>query len=289
MATKKLLDQVELPHGPSVSFRPADFDQAIGQHGVRLEHWRAMRCPVGMVQLGDNRRPKHDHSGCSNGFHYTRVGQLVCLFTSNDEAFKQHDVGTLDGSTVQATPQRFYTETDCDGNVRVLEEPVSIAPFDRFYLTEESITVPHWQLFEASIDGNDRLDYPVVRVHELMDSDGKFYDVGEDFDIKSGWIRWRPGKTPRWDAERNRGQVCGVRYQYRPFWYVERMPHQIRFAQVDDPVAGGRQVVTMPHQMVLVREYVHHDADADPETTLTRTRTQDRRGVAPRDNGFGPR
>lgn len=276
-------------HMNTVSFDPRAFEHGIETQGIKLVHYRAMRCPVGLVELGDNRRPNdHDHN-CSNGYHYTRAGTIVCLFTGNNNSMSQHDVGFLDGSSVQVTAQRYYSEVDCDGDlVAVADRLVSIAPFDRFYLLEENITVPHWQLFEASVTGEDRLDYPVVSVLDLMDSNGVSYKEGRDFDVKRGWIRWGDNR-PTFDHISNKGQICSIRFEYRPFWYVTQLPHQIRFAQIDDPETGKRSVVTMPHSLVLAREYVHHNHEANKDSTPVRTSTEDRAGVAPRSGSFGPR
>ena len=99
--TPKLIEVEPRSEFRNVSLDPTSFSSTITQHGIRLAHHRAFRCPVGLVDLGDNRRPHDDHSGCDNGSHHVRVGELVCRFTGNSEAFRQNDVGYLDGSTVQ--------------------------------------------------------------------------------------------------------------------------------------------------------------------------------------------
>jgi hypothetical protein len=147
--------------GLAVSFDPSAFDDAIRSQGVQLVHFRAMRCPVGLTDRYDQRRPHDDHSGCSNGFIYTEAGTITCLFTGVTEDQKQNDVGLLDGSTVQVTAPRFYDETT---------DEVQITPFDRLYLLEDAVSVPHWQLVEAHATGRDKLSFPVVNVIDVMDA-----------------------------------------------------------------------------------------------------------------------
>lgn len=276
MADKpSLISQMEFPRGQAVSFDVRAFDEAVSSQGVRLVHFRAMRCPVGLVDRFDTRRPEHDHGGCSNGFIYTTAGDLTALFTGNSHAKEAHDVGFLDGSTVQVTCQRFY-----DGTTT----PVHIAPFDRIYLAEENVVVPTWQLFEAHITGREKLQFPVVAVQDLMDSDGRIFKEGVDFEVEGGFIVWKGTNRPRYDAARKKGQICAIRYLYRPYWYVKQILHEVRVTQAEDLVTGERMVQRMPQAFVLQREYVFEkDESTKPEDGNPRQQP------APRDGSFGPR
>ena len=277
MTTKDplMVSSMEFPERLGVSFDVDAFDDAIRSQGVKLLHYRAMRCPVGLIDRYDNRRPDHDHSGCSNGFIYTKAGDLTALFTNNNKAPRQNDVGVVDGSTVQVTIQRFYDDT---------VEPVYAAPFDRFYLNEEKIVVPTWQLFEANITGKEKLQFPAVKVQDLMSADGRKYTEGVDFQVKGGYIQWVSENRPTYDASRNKGQICSVRYLYRPYWYCQRMLHEVRVTQAEDRITGQRMVQRMPQAMVLQREYVFEKEESTQEGE-----TSERQIPAPRDGGFGPR
>ena len=225
------------------SFNPPDFDDKLRNHGVRLIHYRALRCPVGMVDRDSERRPHPDHSGCSNGHIYSKSGIVTGLFTSNSNRMQQMDAGMMDGGTAQVTLPPHYD--DCDAEVQV-------APYDRLYLDEEAITVPHHQLKEAHITGRDRLSRPAVKITDLIDSNGKVYGP-DDFSLVDGQIVWANG-GPGYDVEKKMGVIYSVRYTYRPYFYVDRMIHQIRIAQVN--VGRGRAVVRMPQSMSVIREYV---------------------------------
>lgn len=271
-----LVSSIEFPERMGVSFDVDAFDDAINSQGVKLLHYRAMRCPVGLIDRYDNRRPDHDHSGCSNGFIYTKAGDLTSLFTSNSKAPKTTDMGTFDGSTVQVTVQRFYDNTT---------DPVYIAPFDRFYLNEERIVVPTWQLFESSITGKEKLQFPVVEVQDLMSADGRVYSEGTHFVVRGGFIVWTGSERPAFDASQNRGQVCAIRYLYRPYWYCQRLLHEVRVAQAEDRQTGKRVVQRMPQALVLQREYVFEKEETTPEGE-----NSERQMPQPRDGSvFGPR
>jgi hypothetical protein len=253
----------------AVSLNPLDFDNAVATQGVKLVHWRSMRCPVGMVDLHDGRRGEvHDHDDCNNGYIYTQAGSVVSLFTGNSDEVKQADMGSVDGSVVQATFERFYDQTT---------EDVHVAMFDRFYLDDEKIVVPQWQVFESHITGKDRLQYPVVSVQDLMDADGKRYQQGTDFDVVGGFIVWTSNNRPRFDPVRKRGIICSVRYLYRPFYICSRLLHQTRVAQVNGAL------VRMPHGAVLQREYVFQNANREEGSE------DPRQAPAPREDVWGPR
>ena len=244
----------------AVSFSTESFDNLVGDHGLPFCHWRAMRCPVGLIDRFDIRRPHDDHSGCSNGFIYTLAGRLTCLYSGNGHHVNVQDLALLDDSTVTVTIPRTYDNT---------EEPVFVAKYDRFYLDDPEIVVPNWQLFESSALGRDRLQFPVVRVQDLIDSNNRHYSQGTDFELKEGQIVWT-GARPLFDAEAGKGSICAIRYLYRPYYIVERLLHEVRVARADAP-DGSNRVQRMPQQLSLQREYVYEN-EANDELAPTSAR-----------------
>jgi hypothetical protein len=260
----------------AVSFDAEKFDELIRSQGVEMVHWRAMRCPVGMVDPDDvMRRPHEHHKNCSNGFVYTLAGTVTCGFLGNSNNVSFIDAGHLDGSTVQVVLPRFYDDKP--------EIEVDFANFDRVYLKEEKITVSNWNVFAASLEGVDKLQFPAVAVIDLMDSHGRSYHEGVDFDVKQGRIHWIDGKSPGIDPKTGKGVVCSARYTYRPFWYVKSLIHEVRVAQVEDDY-GDRRVTRMPQAASLQREYFFEKEQNDAETADSQ-----RKKTGPDDGGFGPR
>lgn len=265
---------IELEHGvfQATALDPLNFEGAIATQGVPMEHWVAMRCPVGMTDLHDGQRSEHDHANCTNGFLYFKAGIITVTFTGNGEEYQTRDTGFVDGSSAQATFQRYYDDDPA--------MEVHVAPFDRLFLTKQDIVVPHWQLFLSRRDGEDRLQFKAEKVLQLIDATGKSYSQGRDFALHDGDIVW-VGDRPAWDAGLGQGTVCSARYLYRPHWYVKQLLHQIRLAQIDPPMGGDREIVRMPHAAVLQREYVFRAADNDPAAPA-----DDRQGREP-DTGMG--
>lgn len=285
-----------------ISFDNDAFDEMLRSQGVKLVHYQAMRCPVGMTNLDDNRRPHEDHAGCSNGFIYQKMGTITALFIGNSKHKNPSDLGYWDGSTVQVSFPRYYDQADnCPADERV---EIFVAPFDRFYLYESSILVPTWQLFLHHESGLDRVKYPPVKVQSLMDAAGIKYTENVDFQVSGTQLKWigrqpaeqmdvGPGLIPGTDladisginvqnsGDPTRGSVCSIRYLYQPFWYVGQIIHEIRVTQ-ETNFLGDRSLKRAPQQAMLHREYVPLTKQADDNSS-----DSFRNMPGPADGGFG--
>lgn len=268
---------IQMPSS-AVSFDADAFNEFINTQGVRLVHWKALRCPVGMTDVDDNRRPHPDHEGCSNGFIYFKAGIVTAGVSSNGNDQVSQDLGLMENSTFVATFPQFYDGT---------QEAIAIAKFDRFYLDESEpearILVPTWHLQTAHESRMDKLYYPAEKVEKLVDYRGNEYFEGKDFCIEQGQIKWK-GNWPGIQLDTNRGAIYSIRYHYRPYWYCARMLHEIRVAQIE--TYEGRTLKRLPQQCVIAREYTFHNQQADSQAK----NPEDPRQVSsPEDGGWGPR
>lgn len=278
---------MDLPSYAVGGFDAEAFDDAIRDNGVTYQHFRSMRCPVGLSSIEDVRRTHDDHQGCQNGFIYTLAGEVTVLSTGNSKDSKFADPGRMDGSSMRATFPRFYDRCRPEEP----EVPVRLAPFDRLFLKEDVGTVETWQLFAASGQAQDRLMFPAVCVHDLMDSRGIRYAQGADFDVAQGRVAWHPGRSPGVDPKTRLGTVLAIRYSYVPFWYVDRLEHEIRVTQRTNEISGEREVIRMPQSAQLVREHVFRGEDADPlakNPTSARQVPEPIKGGPTSSGGFGP-
>lgn len=268
---------IEMPSG-TVTFDPEAFNEFLNLQGVRLCHWKALRCPVGMTDVDDNRRPHEDHEGCSNGFIYYKAGIITAGMSGNGNNQTSNDMGFLEDSTITASFPQFY-----DGTT----DKIDIAKYDRFYLdeeeTESKIVVPTWQLHTAHESRWDKLNYPVVSVDKLIDFRGNEFTEGTDFCVEKGQIKWK-GAWPGYQADAKRGAIYSVRYMYRPYWYCARMLHEIRVAQVE--TLAGRNLQRLPLQCMIAREYTFTNAQADEES---KNPNDPRQTPSPADGGWGSR
>jgi hypothetical protein len=257
----------------TVSWDPDAFDVFIRSQGAKMVHWRGMPCPVGLTDRYDARRSFHDHSGCSNGHIYTRAGEVTCLMSGNSNKQEQNDTGLKDGGTVNVTAPYSYDDSQ--------EQIVDVMPFDRFYLSEEAITVPHKQRVEHHVTLHDRMDFPVVSVVDIVDSKGVRHNPDE-YDIVAGQLVWK--QSLGYDLIANKGTIYSIRFMYRPYWYVKNLQHQVRIAQVE--TIDGRVVRRFPQQWQMTREYIFEKEDNDE---LAPDPDSPRQVKGPRTSAFGPR
>jgi hypothetical protein len=237
----------------SVLFDAGAFDRSITTHGVLMIHWAAQPCPVGKIDENSVRRPHPDHSSCSNGMIYTKAGRVRCLFINSSNKMDQWDTGLADGSTVTETTPRTYDDSDNE---------IQVVPFDRFFIDEESLLVPHTQLVEAHISGHDRLSFPVVKVVNIIDAKGITY-CPEDYTIENGQIVWTGPNQPGYNPLIQKGTIYSIRYLYRPFFYVDRVAHQTRQITVDTGLESKN--VRGPQEFTLIREKVFLKEEKDDQ------------------------
>jgi len=230
---------------------PVAFDNLVRGRGVKLVHHRAIACPVGLQDEGDICRTHADHSGCSAGFIYKPIGRVTAVFTSNASDAKMVPEGYYDGSTAVITLPRYYDEPS--------DKRVMVRPFDRLFLEEEDLTVCTWDKTHRRNDGlPDRVEFPMLEVEHLVDSNGKWWNQDTHFDLVDGNLVWCAGQGP------SPGTVYTAFYFYRPFWLVDRLVHEIRVVPVPDVMDGN--IVAMErlaYGAILTRENVRRNQQQD--------------------------
>lgn len=256
-----------------IGFDPAAFDAALRGNGVLMEHYRAIRCPIGVTDIFDP-RTHTNHSQCSNGFIYKHAGDVKVFFNGNSTSTRLQVMGLMDGSTVQVTVPRNYDSNGAEFMVQI---------YDRLFLKELATTSVNTQLIESHITGVDRLQYKAVEVEHLIDSHGSEYSFG-DFEIQDGNIVWSGSKRPPYDPKTSKGTTYSIRYRYTPFWYVDRLMHEVRVARVMKFPQQEIVLERMPHGLMLKREYLFEN-----EERVRNTPTSDRDQPSPRSGSFGSR
>lgn len=249
-------NQVHISHAHhQVSFDPRAFKQLIDSQGVRIAHYRAQPDPTGMLSRGD----VHGDAGTrdkSDGFIYKKAGTVTVWFSGNSDNWDTQIEGVVQYSTAVVTLPEKYDGSD---------EPLLVAPFDRFYIEDIEVRVINMQYIESNSNGIDRLQFPATHVESLIDADKQEYHQHKDFEITpEGDIQWTSQRRPGWNPTLNRGKIYSIRYRYVPFFIVSRLMHEIRVAQMTDPATYKRYVERLPYQVQVVREYIFQDRNQDP-------------------------
>lgn len=256
-----------------VRFDPAAFDMILRSHGVLMEHWRAVKCPIGITDRFDARN--HGDHDCSNGFLYVHAGDVTVFFSGNSSNSSLQELGLVDGSTTQITIPRFYDNS---------QEEIHVQHYDRFFLKEVVASSVNTQLIEAHITGKDRLTYPPSAIEYIIDANGEKYGP-LDYEIRNGALQWTTNHRPQYRSDITKGTVYSVRYRYVPFWYVKNIIHEVRVCRVYDHVAQQEVVIRLPHAIQLQREFMFEN-----EERRRKDDESDPRDVkAPRSGSFGPR
>lgn len=260
-----------------LSFDAEAFDNAIRSQGVRLTHHKAIPDPTGMISKGDTHAVQATRRN-SDGFLYFPSGTCQVLLTNNPNKYDIDVEGSLRHASAYFTLPRTYEDTN---------EPIIVHPYDRFYLHDVEIRVVTWQFVESNSTGVDRLSYPAICVEMLVDANGIEYKEGVDFEVtKDGDIKWLTQKRPGWNIKVNRGTIYSIRYRYVPFFVAVQLIHEIRVAQISNPITLDRSVERMPYAVHVVREHVFHDTNRDPNKPLIDHRYQD---APPVGGSLGPK
>lgn len=264
------------PEGPQLNTNQVDyqisfdmdaFDNFVRSQGVRMIHYRAIPDPRGMISRGDNRDVQNLKPVGSDGYIYKESGVFIGTLTSNSNSVNPADLGDISNSVAYMTLPRHYEGT---------EEDIIVEPFDKFYLRDIEVKVSVSQFMESNKEGVDRLNYPAVKVKDLIDANGVEYKQGENFNLNDdGQIVWVGQKRPGWNVEAGRGVVYSIRYLYTPFFVVDRLLHEIRVTQVTDLATQDRRLERAPYQVQLLRENVflenkHPEDPADRDPRMQR-------------------
>lgn len=261
----------------NVSFDVEGFDHLIADNGIRFIHQISTPCPIGLTDPYDI-HPHSKHDTCSNGHIYENAGIVTAYLSGNQNIPFFEDVGIADGSTVQITLRQKYDDKDVE---------IRVSNYDRFYLHDYKAEVITKERFEHNQTGIDKLRYPVLNVELLIDSRGNKYTPGVDFVIVDSKIKWI-GKQPTFDPKEEKGEVCSVRYTYVPFWYCDKLLHEIRVTRNHDTITGEDKITRLPYAVLLAREYIFENSRNDDDA-LTGASPSRRSVQAPRKGSFGPR
>lgn len=205
----------------------------INNTGIRFHHYVAVQDPLYKVQSGDMRHSfdqeenqqfeDTDRFHRDNGFIYFKAGIIFGIFMNGSKNLRYlTPAGLYTDAGATMSLNRYYLDT---GKHIRMSENDKLIPCElpkEFYTT-----ISH--SFDHNPTGIDRMQFKVDEVSQLIDSAGRIYIQDVDFTVDCGYIKWIDGRDrPGLDPVSNRGRVCGIRYTYRPFYFVKLVIHDIR-------------------------------------------------------------
>lgn len=259
----------------NIAFDIDRIEDLVRSHGVTCEVYSATYCPLDTDDPNDQRT--HVHPQCQNGFLYRYEGRTTVTFGGNVTTPEMTEYGTQDNSYVMATFPLNYD--DCP------DKPVILGQYYRVFISDCPVSVTNSEKIEHHQAGLDRFSYPIQKVLRMTDNRGREYAEGQDFEVtETGLVQWKMNRGPAYNVDIGRGDILSCLYLYKPFYYVARLPHEIRVSRKPNELTGDADVVRMQSQVALQREYLFEIAVRDDEG-----KAGPRGGVAPRSGGFGPR
>lgn len=202
--------------------------------GIIFNHYVAIPNVIHESNLGDLRRTFPEQSSplnsdkrfdfIENGFLYKYVGQVWGIFQGNNKQFRDIASGLYSESGAFVTFNRYYRGTD---------KYASFAEYDKLVpcISGKEFFSVNWEKTQVSQTGINRLQFLACEIEYVIDSSGRFYYEGQDYKLENGHIRWtsKPGADrPGIDPNTGRSRVIGVRYKYKPTYYVRNLAHDIR-------------------------------------------------------------
>lgn len=234
---------------PNIGFSLKAQEMFAKNRGIIMVHWAAIPSPIGLKDRGDYRRSDSLDTISENGFIYKKIGEFTGTIVGNNRSNdnKSAEGGIYDNSTARVVIPKFYNDSD---------KEISLLPGDRVYAKDLELKVDNYQRADYNPSSVDYLQFPVVCVAFLQDSNGIEYIQGKHFKInKDGNIKWIDGqKNPGIDPDTGKGRVYSVRYTYLAFWYVYQLINEIRITNTDT----NKEPARLPYHAVIQREYIYH-------------------------------
>lgn len=193
-------------HTSKVSLNTDAFDDLIKQQGIQVCVYRTMLCSN--VKSIDSAEHNIDCTLCNNGFIDRRPIKTWAFFQSQDlekMALKEgyYDANTLAATFMQGVELQYFT---------LIELPDHTDIFFEHIKRQQGTT--------------DILKYKAKTVNMLIDSSGREYFVGNDFDIdQNGNIKWRLEKGPL------KHDIYSIHYEAAIQFRAIKAMHINRFAQ----------------------------------------------------------
>jgi hypothetical protein len=215
-----------------------------------FNHYIAIPNPIYEVNLGDLRRtfPEKDFKGdkqfdfVENGFLYKFAGQVWAIFQGNNKKFADISSGLYGQSGAFATFNRYYRSSN---------KYVSLAEYDKLIPCisgKEFFSVNH-EKTQVNLTGINRLQFKATEIEMVVDSSGRIYYEGIEFNLVDGYIKWIDNTDrPSLDPNSGKGRVMSVRYRYKPTFYVKMLAHDIRMhAALDSQGEPSYAIETLPN------------------------------------------
>jgi len=244
--------------------------------GIKFLHYICLPDPLFQVNAGDARHSFGYDDGNQqfvdderfhreNGLLYFKKGIVFGTFMGNAKDLRSVAAGLYGDSGATISMNRFYE--DSEEKFRPSESD-KLIPCE---LTSEFFST-NWQKFTHNPTGIDRMQFKACEVVMLIDSDGRVYSQGSDYNVVKGHIEWIDGgDRPGLDPKTGNGKVCSIRYVYKPYYYIKTVLLDIRIRpalQADGSIEAKAGPVLVQVQADWLYLDRRNNNDKDPAAQL---------------------
>lgn len=244
------------------------YNKFVASTGILMMHWAAIPDVIHQKYEGDIRTSFNQENDYQfedredlereNNFIYVKQKSVYVTFTSNNKDFQHTPAGLYNQSGGYATINRHYKNTT---------ETVALSENDKLIPCEPDCEVfsVNYEKYHHNPTGIDRLQYPSIKILYMIDSAGRKYHEGLDFTSDKGVITWTGPNRPGTDPDTGRGRLVGVRYTYKPYFYVKTVLHDFRSVPTlgSNPyqqlMGTNQQTKRGPMQALLQADYIFLD------------------------------
>ncbi len=262
------------------SFDLARLDNFVSGLGVEYFHYKSFPSPIGKNDRGDYRRNNGVDTISSNGMLYKCSGKFTATMTDNTREKRSGASGNTDPSESFLVLPRFYDkEIKGDGK----GDRIYLAPGDRIYVADPNVDVLVSNSQEMDFEEGDNVAmFPIVKMEvPLTDSRNIEYIEGVDYTICDGNIKWLAGgKNPGIDPSTGKGRVYSVRYLYKSYWYITKLPKEVRITNVTN-ANGDRVPERASYHATTQREYMYHNQNKGSKTNQLKSKDPKRAAHEP--------
>lgn len=213
-----------------LSANPQEYDRLIRQQGVPIKIYRSMFCPnVKEIDTADH---QIDCPLCNgSGIIDVKPYESWAYFHSNSFYSQDNPQGRHDGNVVMAS---FLSGVE----------------LQYFTLIELDIPDVFYERIKRQEGNLDILKYKALQINAIVDSSGKEYHEGNDFDLnQDGNVKWKVGKGP------SKNTIYSIHYHAKIQFRATKAIHKNRFMNVKR-ASDQVEIIKVNEAWEMTKEYL---------------------------------
>lgn len=224
----KKVDPTEIDK--KLSANPNEYNRLIKNQGIPVKIYRSLFCPA--VKSIDGAEHDITCKLCNgSGIIDVKPFESWAYIHSNSFYSQDNPEGRVDGNVVMAS---FLTGVE----------------LQYFTLVELDIPDVFYERIKRQEGNLDILKYKALQINAIVDSSGKQYHEGNDFDLnQDGNVKWKAGKSP------SKNTIYSIHYHAKIQFRATKAIHKNRFINVKK-TSDQVEIVKVNEAWEMTKEYL---------------------------------